>query len=191
MCKKATEIWTDNPQLGVEDTDGFYLFTYDGGETSPQVNNIFREKVFDLLGLTDSQKFSEKCVSNIRVTQEAPDEYHNGVRVSGYEAWDGFMVKHECVSPQNTYYSRSLDISKDLPDNFYERVLKFKIRLASPPDLADFEKFERSQGQGTPTNQNVSVSVDNDDMDVDVDDSEEGLSTVLTNKSPYEDILFL
>lgn len=191
LCEKVTTIWTDNPQTGVEDSDGFYLFTYDGGETSPQVNNIFREKVLDLLDLTDAQKFSESCISNIKVTQEAPDEYHDGIRVSGYEAWDGFMVNHDCVPTTSTYRENSLNITEDLPDNFYERVLKFKMRLASPPDLADFEKFERSQGQGTPTNQNVSVSVASDGNDNNGNDNEEGLSTVLTKQNPYGDILFL
>ena len=190
LCRKATEIWTEDIQTGVEDPEGFYIFTYDGGETSPQVNNIFKEKVLDLLGFTDSQKFSDDCVANVKVTQDAPDEYVDGIRVSGYEYWNGFMVKHHCVSPANTYYSRSLDISQDLPDNFYERVLKFKMRLAMPPDIDDFENFERSQqGQGTPTNQNVSVSVDDGEMS---DDGEEiGLSQVITKTSPYEDIVFL
>ena len=51
LCALAIELWTEDVATGVEDVGGWYLFTYQGGRQSPQVNNIFRKAVMNELGL--------------------------------------------------------------------------------------------------------------------------------------------
>jgi len=190
LCDLAKDIWAKEIIVGVEDDKGYYLFTFPGGELSSQVNNIFKIDVLKVLGIGIDERFGdESCIADVKFNQKAPDKYVNGIRVSGYESWKGFKVKHECVDPTSTYFNNSLKM-EDLPENKYQRVMDYKLSLASSPDLEGFGKYETTKSQETnqvvtpPTNTKTNINK-NDEV---------GLEKVITNPvntNPYEDIEFL
>lgn len=190
LCDLAKNIWAKEIIVGVEDNKGYYLFTFPGGELSSQVNNIFKIDVLKVLGIGIDERFGdESCIADVKFNQKAPDKYVNGIRVSGYESWKGFKVKHECVDPTSTYFNNSLKM-EDLPENKYQRVMDYKLSLASSPDLEGFGKYETTKSKETnqvvtpPTNTKTNINK-NDEV---------GLEKVITNPvntHPYEDIEFL
>ena len=191
LCNLAKDIWAKEIIVGVEDNKGYYLFTYPSGEQSSQVNNIFKIDVLKVLGIGIDERFGdESCIADVKFNQKAPDKYVNGIRVSGYESWRGFKIKHKCVSPTTTYYNNSLKMA-DLPENKYQRVMDYKLSLASSPDLEGFGKYEKTKSKET--NQVVIPSTTNTEINIDKND-ETGLEKVITNPvntNPYEDIDFL
>ena len=189
LCDLAKKIWAREVVTGVEDNEGYYLFTYPDGQTSAQVNNIFKIDVLKVLGVGLDQRFGdESCVATVKVSQKSQDRYVNDIRVSGYEAWNGFKVRHKCVEPTSTYYNNSLKLS-ELPGDKYQKVSDYKLSLASSPDLAGFEKHEKSKGEKT--NQVVTQV----DVETNADSSNEnGLGNVIdtpVKTTPYKDIIFL
>lgn len=189
LCGLAKNIWAKEVVTGVEE-EGYYLFTYPGGVQSTQVNNIFKIDVLKILGVGLDQRFGdESCIANIKVNQKSKDEYVNGIRVSGYESWKGFKVRHECVEPTITYYNNSLNLS-ELPGDKYQKVIDYKVSLASSPDLEGFEKHEKSKSEKT--NQVVEPVISTD-MGTD-SSTQNGLSDVIDSPvktTPYKDIIFL
>ena len=186
LCALAIELWTEDVATGVEDVGGWYLFTYQGGRQSPQVNNIFRKAVMNELGLDDYSRNSNECVADVKIHFKARDKYVNGIRVSTYDGWDGFKVQHKCVPTSNTYYLTSLDITK-LPDNLYQRVEDHNMDLLQSPEMDRLKSSENIQGSSSEVSQNISVSSSNDN------DNDEGLGTVISQQTtqPYPDITFL
>jgi len=192
LCDLAKKIWAREVVVGVEDGEGYYLFTYPGNLQSAQVNNIFKIDVLKVLGVElDQRNGDESCIANVRVNQKSKDEYVNGIRVSGYESWKGFKVLHECVDPMKTHFNTSLNLS-ELPGDKYQKVIDYKLSLASSPDLEGFGEYERSKNEKT--NQVVPAIV-NTDTEVDKNSSNEvGLGNVINTPvktTPYKDITFL
>ena len=189
LCQLAVDIWTNEVIAGVEDTKGFYLFTFPNYQT-PQVNNIFRKDVLNVLGITeeDTNANGESCLVDVIIPVKDPDKIVGGINVSGYDKWRGFKVRHGCVSTQNSYYSTSFDI-RQLPNDRYKKVQDYNAMLAVDPDIHKIS-MEIERNTSPRTNQ---VVTPNEPVNT-TTGTTQGLGSVIDvvdTPNPYPHIKFL